>query len=83
MVAPTVWIAYDAPMPQYKGHPIYAVALPVPGGWRSTGLIFEPLEQVAEIQRLESDLSFITKEKAEQYALAICRLWVDERGSKV
>jgi hypothetical protein len=71
-------------MLQYKHHPIYGVAIPGPErGWHCRGLVFEPDEKVREIQRLEcSDLTFRTKKKAEEYALGLCRAWIDAHMAK-
>jgi len=67
----------------YKGYPIYGVAVPqAGGGWRCTGLVFEPEQKVTEIQRLEcTDLIFQTKKQAEEHALKLCRSWIDALGS--
>jgi hypothetical protein len=72
-------------MLQYKNYPIYGIAVPRPGrGWHCRGLVFEPEEKVKEIQRLEcTKLIFTTKEKAEEYALGLCRAWIDASGSMV
>jgi hypothetical protein len=69
-------------MLQYKQHPIYAVAIPAAGGgWHCRGLVFEAEQKVTEIQRLEcTDIIFHTKKQAEEYALKLCRSWIDALG---
>jgi hypothetical protein len=45
-------------------------------------LVFEAEQQVTEIQRLEcTDLIFRTKKQAEEYALNLCRSWIDALGA--
>jgi hypothetical protein len=47
-------------------------------------LIFEPEQKVAEIKRFEcADLTFASKEEAEEHALQICKTWIDEQSVKV
>jgi hypothetical protein len=72
-------------MHQYKKHPVYVMAVPGPQkGWSGRGLIFEPEEKVTEIKRFEcADLTFASKEKAEEHALKICKTWIDEQSIKV
>ncbi len=69
----------------YKQYPIYGVAVPAAGGgWHCRGLVFEPEQKVTEVQRLEcTDLLFRTKKQAEEYALKLCRSWIDALGSLV
>ena len=71
-------------MRQYKSHPVYVIAVAGPQkGWSCKGIIFEPEQQVTEIKRFECpDLSFATKEKAEEHALKMCRTWIDEQSAK-
>jgi hypothetical protein len=71
-------------MHQYKNYPVYGIAVPGPGKeWYCKGLIFEPEDKVTEIKRLESaPLSFTSKKKAEEYALQLCRTWIDEQTAE-
>jgi hypothetical protein len=72
-------------MPPYKNHPIYGIAVSEPGKlWRPKGLIFATdLNSTLEIKRLEPcDLTFTTKKEAEEYALKLCRAWIDEDKSQ-
>jgi hypothetical protein len=68
-------------MHQYKNHPVYGIAVPGPGKeWYCRGLIFEPEQKVTEIKRLEcADLTFTSKKKAEEHALKLCMIWIDEQ----
>ena len=72
-------------MKQYKGHPIYGIAVPAPEHrWCSCGLVFDPdLTQTIEIKRIKSpmDLTFKAKRRAEEHGLKLCRDWIDEQTS--
>jgi hypothetical protein len=72
-------------MKQYKGHPIYGIAAPAPDHrWYSRGLVFDrDLTQTIEIKRIQSptDLTFKTKQQAEEHGLKLCRDWIDEQTS--
>ena len=71
-------------MKQYKGYPIYGVAVPAEHCWNARGLIFDrDLTQTIEIKRIEcaADLTFKGKREAEEYGLKICRDWIDEQSS--
>jgi hypothetical protein len=70
------------PMKQYKGHPVYGVAVPAERCWNARGLIFDrDLTQTIEIKRIEcaTDLTFKHKREAEEFALKLCREWIDEQ----
>jgi len=73
-------------MNQYKGHPIYGVAVPVgERRWCSRGLIFDrDHTQTIEIKRLESsgELNFKAKRQAEEHGLKLCREWIDEQTAE-
>ncbi len=72
------------PMKQYKGHPVYGVAVPAEHCWNARGLIFDrDLTQTIEIKRIEcaTDLTFKHKREAEEFALKLCREWIDEQSS--
>jgi hypothetical protein len=68
-------------MKQYKGHPIYGIAVPAPERrWCSRGLVFDAdLTQTIEIKRIASaaDLTFKAKQQAEEHGLKLCREWID------
>jgi hypothetical protein len=71
-------------MKQYKGYPIYGIAVRAPErGWCSRGLVFDrDLTQTIEIKRIETavDLTFKAKQKAEEHGLKLCRDWIDEQA---
>ena len=72
-------------MKQYKGHPVYGIAVPAPEHrWSSRGLVFDPdLTQTIEIKRIVSptDVTFKAKGQAEDHGLKLCRDWIDEQSS--
>jgi len=72
-------------MKQYKGHPIYGIAVPAPERrWCSRGLVFDSdLTHTIEIKRIASptDLTFKAKQQAEEHGLKLCRDWIDEQDS--
>ena len=72
-------------MKQYKGYPIYGIAVPAPGRrWCSRGLVFDKdLTQTIEIKRIQSaaELLFEGKQQAEEHGLKLCRDWIDEQTS--
>lgn len=72
-------------MKQYKGHPVYGIAVPAPGRrWFSRGLVFDrDLNQTIEVQRLETstELTFEARRHAEEHGLKLCRDWVDEQAA--
>ena len=69
-------------MSSYKGYPIYGVAVRAPEDqWYSRGLVFDrDLNQTIEIKRIESTArTFKTKKQAENYALELCKDWIDKQ----
>jgi hypothetical protein len=70
-------------MHQHNNHPIYGIGVRGAGkDWHCRGLIFDPENKVTEIKRLECpELTFATKRKAEEYALKLCKKWIDEQSS--
>jgi hypothetical protein len=73
-------------MQRYNGHPIYGDAIPVVGGngWYAQGLVFAPTETespMIEIKRLDGprELTFATKEEAEQHAIQLCKERIDKQ----
>jgi hypothetical protein len=70
-------------MNQYKGHPIYGVAVPAPGRrWCSRGLVFDrDVTQTIEIKRIDTatEVDFKDKRDAEEHGLKLCRDWIDEQ----
>ena len=73
-------------MKQYKGHPIYGIAVcALEHRWSSSGLVFDSdLTQTIEIKRVQSpaDLTFSTKRQAEEHGLKLCQNWIDEQTSR-
>jgi hypothetical protein len=73
-------------MKQYKGHPIYGVAVRAPKhGWCSRGLVYDrDLTQTIEIKRLVTvlELTFKGKHQAEEHGLKLCRDWIDEQAER-
>jgi hypothetical protein len=71
-------------MKQYKGHPIYGIAVRAPErGWCSRGLVYDcDLSQTIEIKRLETavELTFKGKHQAEEHGLKLCREWIDQQA---
>jgi hypothetical protein len=67
-------------MHQHKNHPIYGIAIPgLAKQWLCRGLIFDPADKVTELKRIEcAELTFATKRKAEEYALELCKKWLDD-----
>ena len=70
-------------MHQYNKHPIYGIGMSGPENkWHGRGLVFDSEDQVTEIKRLERpELTFATKKKAEEHALKLCKMWIDEQKS--
>jgi hypothetical protein len=72
-------------MSQYKGHPVYGIAVAAPGHrWGSRGLVFDrDLTQTIEIKRIETstELTFRARRHAEEYGLKLCRDWIDEQAA--
>ena len=68
-------------MHQYNNHPIYGIGVRGPRKkWSCKGLIFDPDDKVTEIKSLEfAELTFATKKKAEDHALKLCKIWIDEQ----
>lgn len=70
-------------MTQYKGYPIYGIAVPIlEQNWSSRGLVFDrDQNQTIEIKRLEcpAELTFKRKQLAEEHGLKLCRSWIDEQ----
>jgi hypothetical protein len=70
-------------MRQYKGYPIYGIAVPtVEHRWSSRGLVFDKDQnQTIEIKRIEcpAELTFKRKQLAEDHGLTLCRSWIDEQ----
>jgi hypothetical protein len=66
-------------MQRYKNHPIDAVAVVGDGQlWRSRGVVFDSERPTQQIKRLEwGNVLFVTREDAEDYALTLCKAWVD------
>ena len=76
-------------MQRYHGHPIYVSAMPAVGEnkWHPKGLVFAPTETespIVKIKRLQGprESTFATKEEAEQYAVELCIVWIDEHPNQ-
>ncbi|MSP38463.1 MAG: hypothetical protein EXR70_08240 [Deltaproteobacteria bacterium] len=67
-------------MHQYKNHPIYGIGIPGRDNeWHCRGLVFDPIDQVTEIKRFDfAELSFATKQEAEDHGLDVCKKWLDD-----
>jgi len=68
-------------MSRYKEYPIYGVAVPASENrWCARGLVFDrDLNQTIEIKRIDSRRRmFKTKKQAEEYALELCKDWIDK-----
>jgi len=68
----------------YKNYPIYASASPEHGGtrpgWNAKGVVFEPdTTRTIELKWLRSgeNMSFESKEEAEEFGLLMCQAWID------
>jgi hypothetical protein len=72
-------------MHHYKNHPIYCFAVSERGMlWHSRGVIFDPQRSTREIKRLEcTDIICTSREEAEEYALTLCRAWIDGLATKL
>ena len=66
-------------MQHYKNHPIYGFAVTERGMlWHSRGVIFDPKRPMREIKQFEcSEIISTSREEAEEYALTLCRAWID------
>ena len=72
-------------MQHYKNYRIYTTAVSNKGVWRGRGVILDPEANVTrEIQRIEtvSDLLFLTKEEAEDFAFKLCKAWIDRSAPR-
>lgn len=72
-------------MSQYNNHPVYGIGVRGFGKeWYCKGLIFDPDDKVTEIKSLErTELTFATKKEAEDHALKLCKIWIDEQKGKI
>ena len=63
----------------YKQHPICGFAVAASGMlWHSRGPVFDPKRPTREVKRLEcSEIISTSREEAEEYALTLCRAWID------
>ena len=66
-------------MQLYKNHPIHGFAVTESGMlWHSRGVVFDPKHPTREIKRLDcTEVICMNREEAEDYALTLCRAWVD------
>jgi hypothetical protein len=69
-------------MTRYKDYPIYGVAVRASDNrWCSRGFVFDrDLNQTIAIKRIDSACRmFNTKKQAEEYALELCKDWIDKQ----
>jgi hypothetical protein len=65
-------------MQHYKNHPIYGFTVSEQGMLWHRGVVFDPKHRKREIKRLECrDVIWLSREEAEEQALALCRAWID------
>ncbi|MGE5305547.1 MAG: hypothetical protein ACM3TN_19730 [Alphaproteobacteria bacterium] len=67
-------------MQHYKNYPIQTSAVSTRGVWQGRGIVLDPQANARkELQRIEtvSDLLFLTKEEAEDFAFRLCKAWID------
>jgi hypothetical protein len=69
-------------MHQYQNHPIYGIGVRGPGNeWSCKGLIFDAVDQVTEIKRLDcAEATFATEDQAREYGLKLCKTWINEQS---
>ena len=76
-------------MERYNGHPVYGSAIPAVAGngWHAHGLVFTPTDTespIIEIKRLDDkESTFATREEAEEHALKLCVVWIDEHRKQI
>ena len=75
------------PMQHYKAYRIHTTAVfTKEGSWHGRGAVFHPQEKlISEVHRVEtaSDLLFLTKSDAENFAFMLCKAWIDSSRSKL
>jgi hypothetical protein len=68
-------------MDHYKNFPIRTTAISTEGGlWHARGVVLDPREKLLrEIHRIDTakDLVFLSKQQAEEFALKLCKAWID------
>jgi hypothetical protein len=72
-------------MQHYKNYPVYTTAVSTNGVWRGKGIVLDPQAKATrELQRIEtvSDLLFLTKEEAEDFAFKLCKAWIDRSAPR-
>jgi hypothetical protein len=72
-------------MQHYKNYPIYTSAVSTKGVWHGRGIVLDPQAKARkELQHIEtvSDLLFLTKEEAEDFALKLCKAWIDRSAPR-
>lgn len=72
-------------MQQYKNYPVYTTAVSTNGVWHGRGVVLDPQAKATrELQRVEtvSDLLFLTKEEAEDFAFKLCKAWIDRSAPR-
>jgi hypothetical protein len=69
----------------FKNHPIYGISIRRSGKkWSCKGLVFDALDQVTEIKRLEcAELTFASEDEAREHGLNLCKKWIDEQSGEI
>jgi hypothetical protein len=70
---------------KHKGYLIYAAAAPAEGNkrWYAEGIVFSTNfpEPIDKIHRMKSEADFGTEKQATDYAISLCKIWID-RGRR-
>jgi hypothetical protein len=72
-------------MQYYKNYRVYTTAVSANGVWHGRGVVLDPEAKVTrELQRIEtvSDLLFLTKQEAENFAFKLCKAWIDRAAPR-
>ena len=72
-------------MQHYKNYPIQATAFSTKGVWHGRGIVLDPQARARkELQRIEtvSDLLFLTREEAQDFAFKLCKAWIDRSAPR-
>jgi len=71
---------------KHKGHLIYAAATPTEGNkrWHAEGIVFSKdfPKRVKEIHYMKSQADFPTEKQARDYAISLCKIWIDHGRRK-
>lgn len=72
-------------MQHYKNYRIYTTAVSANGVWQGRGIVLDSQANARkELQRIEtvSDLLFLTKEEAKDFASKLCKAWIDRSAPR-